>query len=188
MTLVPRKRIRLLLATGAGTLAIAATAAPAASAAQACNSASATPASASQHTLKSATLCLLNNERSQRHMKRLRLNKRLSRAARGHAQDMVHRQYFSHDTPSGTDFVQRIQRTGYLRSAGAWLVGENLAWGSVNRSTPASIVDAWMHSPGHRANILNRRFREIGIGVTFGAPEGADGPSATYATDFGTRR
>jgi uncharacterized protein YkwD len=188
MRLVTRNRIRLLLAAGAGTLAMAAAGAPAASAAQACGSSSAMPDAASQRALQLSTLCLLNNERSQRHMRRLRLNKRLSRAARGHAQDMVRHQYFSHDTPSGTDFVQRIQRTGYLRSAGAWLVGENLAWGSVNRSTPASIVDAWMHSPGHRANILNRRFREIGIGVTFGAPEGAEGPSATYATDFGSRR
>ena len=188
MTLVTRKRIRFLLATSAGTLAIAATGAPAASGAQACNSASSTPASASQRTLKSATLCLLNNERSARHMKRLRLNGRLSRASRRHADDMVRRHYFSHDSPSGTDFVQRIQRTGYLKSAGSWLVGENLAWGSVSRSTPESIVGAWMDSPGHRANILNRRFREIGIGVTFGAPEGVDGPSATYATDFGTRR
>jgi uncharacterized protein YkwD len=189
MTLVTRKRIRLLLATGAGTLAIAAAGAPAASAApQACKSASATPAVASAHSLKFATLCLLNNERSARHMTPLRLNRRLSRASRRHANDMVRRHYFSHDTPSGTDFVQRIQRTGYLRAAGSWLVGENIAWGSVNRSTPASIMDAWMHSPGHRANILNRRFREIGIGVTFGAPEGVDGPSATYATDFGTRR
>jgi uncharacterized protein YkwD len=188
MGLVTRNRIRLLLAAGAGTLALAAAGAPAASAAQACGSSSATPDAASQRALQLSTLCLLNSERSQRHMRRLRLSKRLSRAAHGHAEDMVRRQYFSHDTPSGTDFVTRIQRTGYLRSAGAWLVGENLAWGSVNRSTPASIVDAWMHSPGHRANILNRRFREIGIGVTFGAPEGVEGPSATYATDFGSRR
>jgi uncharacterized protein YkwD len=57
-------------------------------------------------------------------------------------------------------------------------------------ATPATIVRAWMHSPGHRANILNRRFREIGIGVASGAPvrDGAAKSGATYATEFGLRR
>jgi uncharacterized protein YkwD len=66
-------------------------------------------------------------------------------------------------------------------------VGENIAWGSQELATPRSIVNGWMHSPGHRANILNRRFREIGIGVSRGAPEPGFDRAATYATDFGAR-
>jgi uncharacterized protein YkwD len=48
------------------------------------------------------------------------------------------------------------------------------------------MVRAWMDSPGHRTNILNRRFRDIGIGIVVGTPSGPGG--ATYTTDFGTRR
>ena len=96
---------------------------------------------------------------------------------------MVKRNYFAHVSKSGTDFVTRLTRTGYLRGARAWTVGENLAWGSGKRSTPREIVAAWMNSPGHRANILQRRFREIGIGVVFGAPRRASSTAATYTTD-----
>ena len=142
---------------------------------------------ASKRALASATVCLVNGERAERGLRPLRVNRRLSRAARVHARDMVRRDYFAHDSLSGDSFVDRIRRAGYLRGPRAWVVGENLAWGSGNRSTPASIVRAWMNSPGHRANILQRRFREIGIGLVLGAPENAGGPAATYATDFGAR-
>lgn len=161
---------------------------PPASSAQTCAGASATVDQASRQAMLRATLCLLNQERSSRGLHGLRMNDELSLAARRHAEDMVEREYFDHDSRSGTSFVQRIKRTGYLRSAGLWLVGENLAWGEGNRSTPASIMRAWMRSPGHRGNILNRRFREIGVGVVSGAPEDVEMASATYATEFGLRR
>ena len=69
-------------------------------------------------------------------------------------------------------------------------MGENLAWGAgANRSSPRGIVAAWMESPPHRQNILDSRFREIGIGVVEGAPRrNVFGlPAATYATSFGSR-
>ena len=160
-------------------------AAPAASAA--CGSSSAMAGQVSRAALASSTICLVNAERAQRGLRPLRLNHRLSRASRGHARDMVRRSYFSHDSISGASFVDRIRRAGYLRGRQAWIIGENLAWGSGNRSTPAAIVRAWMQSPGHRANILQRRFREIGIGLVGGAPRRVPGPAATYATDFGAR-
>ena len=100
---------------------------------------------------------------------------------------MVRRDYFAHDSLSGATFVDRIRRTGYLKGRRAWVVGENLAWGSDDRSSPAAIVRAWMKSPGHRTNILQRRFREIGIGLAHGAPDAPASPAATYATDFGAR-
>ena len=137
--------------------------------------------------MKSSTICLVNAERTERGLRPLRLNHRLAVAARGHARDMVRRDYFSHDSFSGASFVDRIRHNGYLRGRRAWVVGENLAWGAGNRSTPASIVRAWMNSPGHRANILQRRFREVGIGLAMGAPTGSFDTAATYATDFGAR-
>jgi uncharacterized protein YkwD len=81
---------------------------------------------------------------------------------------------------------QRLRSVDYLRSGlTAWAYGENIAWGEKGLSTPKSIVKAWMGSPGHRANILDRSFREIGLGVSLGSPDGPDG--ATYVHDFGRR-
>jgi uncharacterized protein YkwD len=180
-----RRHLRLTAAAALSASALALAGAPTASAA--CGSSSAVPGQISRASMAEATICLVNSERRQRGLHALELNRRLSRAAARHARDMVRRDYFSHDSLSGASFVDRIRHTGYLRGPRAWIVGENLAWGSGDRSSPAAIVDAWMHSPGHRANILQRRFREVGIGLAPGAPESVPGPAATYATDFGAR-
>ena len=69
--------------------------------------------------------------------------------------------------------LDRIRRTGYTSGARGWSLGENIAWGSGRLATAAQIHRAWMSSPGHRANILQRSFREIGIGIETGAPRAA---------------
>jgi uncharacterized protein YkwD len=156
----------------------------------ACSSGNATPAQVSTSQLADATLCLLNSERSRYHLRPLSANRNLTRAAERHAADMEQHKYFSHVSRNGSDFVSRIRRAGYLRNCSAWFVGENLAWGAGrHRSTPQGIVAAWMNSPPHRANILNGRFREIGIGIALGSPRQIRGnvPAATYATSFGSR-
>ncbi len=184
---VPFSQLRLsaaVVAVCAATLV----AAPTALGAQACPSANATPASASKREIVRATLCELNSQRAHYGLRRLTLNRRLSKAAR-HARDMARRNYFSHDTLGGGSFLDRIRRSGYLRGAHQWIVGENLAWGSHGYSRPRMIMRMWMNSPGHRANILNGSFREIGIGVAYDSPVAGGGkPAGTYATDFGTRR
>ena len=83
--------------------------------------------------------------------------------------------------------VDRIRRTGYLRGTlRRWTVGENLAWGTGRRATPTPDrrrVDAL---PGHRANILDRGFDEIGVGVVARAPRApASLGAGTYVTNFG---
>ena len=177
--------VRIVLALAAGGLL----AAPPALAEQACPAANATPANASKHEILRATLCKLNCERVHAGMRRLKLNRKLSRAARRHARDMARRNYFSHDTLGGGTFVDRIRREGYLNGAQSWLVGENLAWGSHRYSRPSVIMRMWMNSPGHRANILNASFREIGLGIAYDAPVANGGkPAGTYATEFGARR
>jgi uncharacterized protein YkwD len=153
-----------------------------------CPGTDARPGSVSVGSFRASTLCLLNRERRARGMRKLRTNKRLGRAARGHASDMAQRDYFAHDSLSGQSFTDRIRHTGYLSHARSWTVGENLAWGTGHKGSPREIVVAWMNSPEHRANILQRRFREIGIGVVGGAPQGNAQGGATYATDFGARR
>jgi uncharacterized protein YkwD len=170
-------------------LVVVLTALPASAEAGGCVAANATTAHATKRQIVRATLCELNRTRSHHGLHRLRLNKKLSKAARRHARDMARRNYFSHDTLGGGSFLDRIRRTGYLRGARSWIVGENLAWGSRGYSRPQVIMRMWMNSPGHRANILNGSFREIGIGVAYDAPVPHGGrPAGTYATDFGAKR
>ncbi|MDO8185499.1 CAP domain-containing protein [Conexibacter sp. JD483] len=136
-----------------------------------------------------ATLCLLNQQRAAHGLRPLRSNDALASAARGHSRDMVRRSFFDHTAPGNVTFVDRIRRARYS-PRGSWSVGENLAWGSGNLSEPASIVAGWMRSPGHRSNILNGRFRSIGLGIARGVPVDASAAmarsGATFTTDFGS--
>jgi uncharacterized protein YkwD len=177
---LPRPAIALSLA-----LTVVLVAAPTASAAGACSAANASIKTASKRALVRATLCELNAERKRRGLRPLRLNRRLSAASRAHSAAMARRHFFSHTSPNGASFVDRIRRTGYLRGARSWSVGENIAYGSGSLSTPRAIGRAWMNSPGHRANILSPSFRSVGIGIAAGTPDGGEG--ATYTTDFGRR-
>jgi uncharacterized protein YkwD len=173
------------LAVLATCLALALIAAPTASAAGACGAANAAASQASKRALVRATLCVLNAHRARNNLRPLRLNRKLSRAARRHSRAMARHRFFSHNSLSGASFVDRIRSTGYLSGARSWSVGENIAYGSGGRSTPRSIGAAWMNSPGHRANILSRSYRSIGIGIASGTPSGR--PGGTYTTDFGRR-
>jgi uncharacterized protein YkwD len=178
----PRRYV-MLAATGC---ALAATALPAAArAASPCAAGRHTPAALSDKALTAATLCLLNRQRAAHHLRALRLDHRLTTAARRHSADMVAHRYFAHDSRSGSAFTARIASTGWMRNRHRWTVGENLAWGSARRATPAAIVRAWMHSAGHRANLLSARFHVIGIGIVRGTPAGRRS-GATYTTDFGS--
>jgi uncharacterized protein YkwD len=178
-------RLRLTLAACVAVGALAAL--PAQAGANACASASAAPGQVGHRTMVHATLCLLNAQRRAHGLRPLRLNRRLGRAARRHTRDMVRRRYFSHTSRSGASFVDRIRRTGYLRSAHSWVLGENIAWGAGSWASARAVMRAWMHSAGHRRNILTGRYRQVGIGIAFGSPNGM-GRSATYTTDFGARR
>ncbi|HYF27254.1 MAG TPA: CAP domain-containing protein, partial [Baekduia sp.] len=116
-----------------------------------------------------ATLCLLNEQRAAHGLSALRPGpESLAAPARLYAQDLVTRRFFAHVSPDGVTLAQRL--AAYAVGSD-WAIGENLAWGEAGLATPASIVDAWMKSPGHRANILNGEFKEIGIGVVPGAPK-----------------
>jgi uncharacterized protein YkwD len=153
--------------------------------AAACRGAGATTRTAKTRTLVHATLCILNAKRAGHDLRPLRLNAKLGTAARRHSGAMVRERFFSHTSPNGDTFVDRIRAAGYLEGARSWTAGENIAYGSGSRSTPRSIGRAWMNSAGHRANILSGSFRSIGIGIASGTPVGVAG--ATYTTDFGRR-
>ncbi|MFG2054865.1 CAP domain-containing protein [Micromonospora sp. NPDC048930] len=117
---------------------------------------------------------LVNKERAKAGCKALAIDDKLMLAAQRHSQDQADHKTMSHDGSDGSDVGDRLDRVGY-----AWRAyGENVAW---NQQTPAAVMDAWMNSPGHRANILNCSFTEIGVGVAR-----SNGPYWTQ--DFGTPR
>ena len=133
-----------------------------------------------------ATLCLINLERRARHFAPLSANRRLARAARLHTADMVARRYFSHVAPGGGTVLARLQRVGYPGGC-AWKAGETLGWGSGGQVTPAARVAGWMRSRPHRRLLLSRGFREAGVGIAAGAPNGSRA-GFTYAVELGRRR
>jgi uncharacterized protein YkwD len=94
----------------------------------------------------------------------LRVSRGLTTAARRHSRDMGLKGYFDHDSVSGTAFWSRIERNYASRGFGRWEVGENIAWSSP-RATAAQVVRQWMRSPAHRANMLSRTWRELGLGA-----------------------
>ena len=82
--------------------------------------------------------------------------------------------------------LDRIRAAGYLKARASFTVGENIGWGSGTLSAPRALVKAWMASPPHRANILQGKFRELGVGLTLGAPApGIPGTAITATTNFG---
>ena len=179
-------------------LALAALFAPAAAQArpeatssqEGCANISLVPTRANLELVRDAVLCLHNRERARHGLPRLRENPLLRRAAERHTDNMVSERFFDHTSPSGSTMLERIRRTGYTKRARSWALGENIAWGSGSLATAAQIHRSWMKSPGHRANILQRSFREIGIGIESGLPVrlSAAQSGATYTTDFGFRR
>lgn len=167
-------------------LAAAAIPAAAAAAEPSCSGADEVPADVSAAAVRTATLCVLNAERNADGLRPLGHGTLLAQAARSHSHAMVEHRFFAHDSRSGAGFSTRIARTGWMRGRDAWFVGENLAWGGGAGSTPRAIVAAWMASPAHRRNILQERFRSVGIGVAHGVPVHTDVAGATYTTDFGS--
>ncbi|MFF8833400.1 sigma-70 family RNA polymerase sigma factor [Streptomyces sp. NPDC015131] len=117
---------------------------------------------------------LVNQERARNGCGPVSQNSTLDTAALRHSEDMAARGYFDHTSPDGTDPGDRITAAGYQWST----YGENIARG---QQSPASVMDSWMNSPGHRANILNCSFKEIGVG----AHQGSGGPWWTQV--FGAR-
>lgn len=105
-------------------------------------------------------LRLTNLERQKFGLAPLRLSRQLNQAAQYHAYDMARNNYFSHTGLNGSTMVSRVKATGYYYSS----IGENIAAGG---STPAKTIRQWMNSYGHRKNILNPNYREIGFGYSY---------------------
>src|SRR4051794_152556 len=162
------------------------TAAPAGARGSGCEYRSRLPAKASDSGLCRAVTCLVNQRRRAHGLRPLRVSDQLRRAATGHSISMVRHDYFSHYGRGGSTFSDRIRDTGYLAGVTSWSLGEVIAAGSGRSATPKAVLHAWMHSYGHRAQLLSGSFRELGVGVAHGMP-GAGRHGATYTIDFGAR-
>ncbi|MFI9718166.1 sigma-70 family RNA polymerase sigma factor [Streptomyces sp. NPDC052396] len=125
-------------------------------------------------SLAQQVIALVNAERGKVGCSPVRNNSQLAAAAQRHSDDMAARNFFDHTNPDGQGPGERITAAGYQWST----YGENIAYG---QATPASVMDSWMHSPGHRANILNCSFKDLGVGIN----QAPGGPRWTQ--DFGAR-
>lgn len=165
---------------------VAPTAFPA-SAAAGCKGAGADPNEVRLGKVRAATLCLVNQRRARQGLRDLRGNSKLRKAATRHSRSMARRNFFSHVSPNGATVTDRIRATGYLTRSRSWAIGENIGWGTAGMATPRGMVRAWMRSPPHRAAIMSRKFRDIGVGIARGGPVAGIAGAATYTTDFGRR-
>ena len=128
------------------------------------------------------TLVLHNETRADHGLEPLCINPLLTRAARSHSREMVEKDYFSHYSEDGEGVGARLRRFGY-----DWSVcGENLAGGYGNPEEPDSIFELWTNSTHHRANILDRRFRQVGVGTYTGTYNGIE-EYTMYTVDFGSQ-
>ncbi len=138
--------------------------------------------------IRAAVLCLINRVRAQNDERPLTPIGQLDQAAENHSREMVSEDYFQHVSPAGVTPVDRLRNTGYIPSpSGGYVIGENIAWGTLDLATPQAIVAAWTASPAHLANILEGQYRDTGIGIVPQAPFAlANGaPGATYSQEFG---
>jgi uncharacterized protein YkwD len=132
----------------------------------------------------------INKQRAKRGLAKLRVNGKLVTAARAHSADMGRNKYFDHNSPNGEKWSTRIVRHGYTRSGCRyWKAGENIYYGAGLYSSPCVAVDAWMRSKAHRAVILTKVFRDIGVGAvkTKDGYAGIDGTVWFFTLDAGRR-
>lgn len=136
-------------------------------------------------------LTLTNQARQNAGMDDLRFSYQLGQAAQGYAEDLATQNFFSHTGKDGSTLRSRIDATGYDYDA----AGENLAAG---QTAASSVFQGWMASDGHRANILQKDFTEVGFGLfdttgssdyglywvqNFGKPQGGNSQSGVYIPD-----
>jgi len=124
-------------------------------------------------------LAAVNKERAVKGVPPLKREPRLDRAAQAHADDMLKRSYYSHDTPEGKSAMARVQSAGYI----AYEAGENIARGQFSID---EVVRGWMGSPQHREHLLSPEFIDVGFGLAFG--RNSTGYTILWVQDFARPR
>jgi uncharacterized protein YkwD len=160
---------------------------PATALAAGCPGADKGPRKMSSKRAAKIVVCLLNKQRKKRGKGHVSGHGQLAEAARGHSRRMQRADCFSHECPGEAPLTKRYQRSDYLPCKCSWGAAENIAWGAGRKGSPRKIVDAWMHSPPHRANILGS-YEHVGVGVRWGSPSKRKARAGTYTLDFGYKR
>jgi uncharacterized protein YkwD len=155
-----------------------------------CLNANLHPTAKNAAAIDKSILCLVDQIRRVHGLPKLHPNGALDSVASSQVVTMVKADYFADNRPTGQTPLALVTVTSYPQHTEAVSVGQNIAWGTGGLATPAHIVAAWMASPPHRANILNRTYRDAGVGVTPAVPSvlRAGHSGATYAFEFGVRR
>jgi uncharacterized protein YkwD len=139
---------------------------------------------ATLRTASNAVRCLVNKQRAARGVGAVRAAGPLASASTAHSADMVANRYFSHTGSNGDDVYARVSRAGYNWRA----AGEAIIWGAGFDATPFKLVTSLLKSAEHRPIMLDRRYRELGVGLVLGGPTpGAAASSTTLTLDFGSR-
>ena len=120
------------------------------------------PVSAGQSSMTSQVVSLVNSERAAQGIAALQNDSKLSEIAQQKAEDMAKNQFFSHTSPTYGSAFDMLKAAGYSYKT----AGENIAMG---QKSAASVMDGWMHSSGHRANILHTSYEKIGVGYAVSA-------------------
>jgi len=154
-----------------------------------CPGADLRPGPADAAAVDAATVCLINQARTARHLHAVRANRYLQRVASGQVRQMVRWNYFADAPPSGRSAARLIASSRYAAHSAGLSTGQNIGWGTGANATPASLVRAWMASPPHRALILAGAFQDVGVAISTRLPtmldRGAGG--ALYAVEFAAR-
>jgi hypothetical protein len=103
---------------------------------------------------------------------------------------MIASHYFAHEASGHPTLLQRVLGAGYFDGAATGLYAENIAVGPSNEPTAHAVVDAWLASPDHRANLFDGRLLEVGLGAGMTGRDPAfysNYPSVVYTADFGRR-
>ena len=139
--------------------------------------------------LQNALLDQVNALRASRGLVRLRVSAALTTAATVHSTSMARKGYFSHNSANGASFSQRLAYFYPARGYRTWSVGENLLWGSPDVG-PVRALRLWLSSPPHRANLLNPRWREVGLAAVHSTSAPGvyhNAPATIITADFGAR-
>jgi uncharacterized protein YkwD len=168
----PHRIRRVAVAVALGLLGSLPLASAAAAEQSGCAGADVSASAAPVATMRSAVVCLVNQQRAARHLPALHASPRLTSSAQLWTNTMVRTANFTH----GQNFSSRIDATGYFWST----AGENIATGF---ATPRDVVTAWMGSLDHCQNILNPNFGDVGTGVNSQAL--GQYSASTWTQDFG---
>ena len=149
-----------------------------------CKDARLDPTAANVKRIAKALLCVMNEQRKLAKLKPLKNSPRLGKAAITHTRAMIAGGFFAHQGPKEPALKARLRKVKFRASA-----GENIGAGGGALGSPVGMVNGWMHSQLHRANLLSKSWKYVGIGFIAKFPiKGGGAPVGTYTTDFGPKK